>query len=145
MKMTFNVHITDTVIETIIDEGMEGLKCWCSALKFNNPRPARYAGWDSEISPDDEKFEDAIELSDFVTDNIKQSGMLWLCSKKDGKWYALTRRKIIKGIRKYLNKPAAGDFLVFVNHELWADLSYIDGDVADAVIQYALFGRIIYG
>lgn len=63
----------------------------------------------------------------------------------DTEWYILTKEKFLNGLAKYLKEPKYSDCLEFVNHELRIDTCYIDADVADTIIQYALFGEVVYG
>ena len=45
----------------------------------------------------------------------------------------LTVTKMVKGIQLYLNENP------------WSDLEDIDADIADRIVQYALFDEVIYG
>lgn len=43
------------------------------------------------------------------------------------------------------SSPAGEDFSMVIDRELHIDCGMVDAEVADAIIQYALFGEIIYG
>lgn len=65
--------------------------------------------------------------------------------QKDTEWYVLTKEKFLDGLEKYLKEPKYSDCLELVDHELRIDTCYIDAEVADCIIQYALFGEVVYG
>lgn len=59
-------------------------------------------------------------------------------------WWELTKDNFIGGFRLYLEKPTGADILEFVDHELRVNLNAIDSKVVDAIIQYAIFGKVKY-
>ena len=59
-------------------------------------------------------------------------------------YHILTQDKILEGIKKYLENPTAGDFLEVVDHELHVDTNYLEEEEVDAIIQYAVMGKIFY-
>lgn len=45
----------------------------------------------------------------------------------------------------YAEQPKNNDIFEVIDRELHIDCGMVDAEVADAIIQYALFGEIIYG
>jgi hypothetical protein len=67
---------------------------------------------------------------------------------EDSKWYELNYEDILKGIELYIlngNQPYNIIFMDEENGKLFVDSGNIDAEVADSIIQYACFGKIIYG
>ena len=60
---------------------------------------------------------------------------------KDKERYVLTREKLLKGIRRVIEARGVDSF--YFNGEM--DCCNVDAEVADIMVQYALFGDIIYG
>lgn len=137
MKMVMDVMIESrTVTDAVIENAVEGLKYWCDAFRTGNSRTGETISF--------EEAGEGLGVSWFILDHMGANGRIWLHSRKDGRWRALTHRKVVSGIKRYIKRPTAGDFLEFADHKLWADLTYIDDDVADACVQYAMFGKILY-
>lgn len=118
--MSFTVNIKNDDIESVISEAEESSSYWCT------------------MESEGECFGDT--LAEHVINGgrvrIRDSVKMFTCT--------LTRRQIISAIQLYLQNPTAGDFLEFVDHELRVDTNYIDGAVADAIIQYAVNGEVLY-
>lgn len=45
----------------------------------------------------------------------------------------------------YAEQAKHGDIFEVIDHELHIDCGMVDAEVADAIIQYAVFSDIIYG
>ena len=75
---------------------------------------------------------------------LTTGGMLTFTDSKTGDWWELTKENFISGFRLYLAKPTSADILEFIDHQLRVDLNAVDSKVADAIVQYALFGEILY-
>ena len=58
--------------------------------------------------------------------------------------FVLGKDKMINGIIRYINQPSSCDILEVQNHQLVLDTGYVDAEVADAIVQYALLGDIMY-
>lgn len=43
-----------------------------------------------------------------------------------------------------MKNPIYSDFLEFADHEVRLDTGYADADVADTIIQYALFDELVF-
>lgn len=76
--------------------------------------------------------------------NNPEKGELSFHDRIDNADYTLTYGGILEGIEEYLENPTDGDFLEFVDHQLRIDLSQINNEIADAIIQYSLFHSVFY-
>ncbi len=122
LKVELNVALSNKDIDDIMDTAMYGIEYWCS-----------------KVTPEES------HIGKYTNEQISCGGILKLQDTEGGRYFCLTKEKLIQGLKKYLEKHIAGDFLEFVDHELRIDVGNIDANVADAIIQYALFGDIIYG
>lgn len=129
LNMSFSVVVTPDDIDVIMATALEGgINYWADQAKVQEEK--RVADWGHEqIAKDGELLIRVIEPFD----------------QDDTKWYVLTKEKFLNGLAEYLKDPKYSDCLEFVNHELRIDTCYIDAVVADCIIQYALFGEIVYG
>lgn len=124
IKTELIINITDKDIEHIITEAEEGIKHWCDKIEPVEPQLG--------TSP----YEHLIHGGTLVLHKIGSSGY--------ENTQCITGDKIVNGIKKYIEEPTEGDFLEIVDHELHIDINYIDENIADAIIQYALFDKVIY-
>lgn len=123
IQVLFEVVVTDEDIDDIMVSALEGgVNYWCDT--------AEVAG----------KY-----LGEYASEQISRGGTLILHDMEEDRSYELTKAKFIQGLRMYLERPSAGDFLEVVDHELHLDTGYADAIVADSIIQYALFADVIYG
>lgn len=129
LNISFRVIVTPEDIDDIMVSALEGgITYWANKAKVLEEK--RVAEWGHEqIARDGELHIHVIEPFD----------------QDDTEWYVLTKEKCLKGLEKYLKEPKYSDCLEFVNHELRIDTCYVDADAADTIIQYALFGEIVYG
>lgn len=129
LNISFRVIVTPEDIDDIMVSALEGsMSYW--ANRTNVPKEKRVAEWGYE------QIARGGELHIHVVEPFDQNGT---------EWYVLTKEKFLKGLEIYLKEPKYSDCLEFVNHELRIDTCYVDADVADTIVQYALFGEIVYG
>ena len=81
-------------------------------------------------------------LGEYASDQISRGGTLILYDSEGEDKYELTLDKLLKGIQMYVVNPNAPYKIVY-NNEL--DTCQVDATVADMIIQFALFGVIVYG
>lgn len=129
LNISFRVIVTPEDIDDIMVSALEGSMSYWANLT-NVPKEKRVAEWGYE------QIARGGELHIHVVEPFDQNGT---------EWYVLTKEKFLKGLEKYLKEPKYSDCLEFVNHELRIDTCYVDADAADTIIQYALFGEIVYG
>lgn len=62
-------------------------------------------------------------------------------------WYEIDKAKLLKGIKMYLDDPETpfGILRDGTCGECHLELCEVDGAVADIIIQYALFGEVVFG
>lgn len=76
-------------------------------------------------------------LGEYASEQISHAGELKLYA--DGESYILNEAKLISGLKLYLSKnsePICDGGI---------DAGAIDAEAADCIIQYAIFGEIVYG
>ncbi len=132
------INISRRTLETVMDAAVGGTGHWVSQMlcadwllspDYLSRGETRPGTADHDII---KKFLDGREIT--VRDSI------------GGKSHILTTTKLMDGIRAYLQEstPPDGDFLEWVDHELRVDTSYITDEIADSIVQYAIFNRIVY-
>lgn len=82
-------------------------------------------------------------LGEYASDQISRGGKLKLYDAEENKQYTLTLPKLLKGIEAFIEWDRGDHELV--THDKRIDVSRIDAEIADQIIQLALFGEIIYG
>lgn len=123
LEVSFKVIVNQEDIDDIMCAALEGgITYWCCKAEV----VGEYLGNDA-------------------SDQISRGGSLMLHDSEEDKVYELTLEKFLSGLKLYLARPTAGDFLEFIDHELRIDTGYADAEVADSIIQYAIFGDVIYG
>ena len=82
-------------------------------------------------------------LAEYASEQISRGGELWFYNIEDESYYWLTLESFAKGLKLYL----AENDSVINNHgtEAILDVANIDEEAADMIIQYAIFGEIVYG
>lgn len=119
----FNVVVKDEDIDDIMVSALEGgITYWCDRAEV----VGEYLG-------------------EYASEQISRGGTLKLHDSEEGGYKELTKEKFLQGLRLYLSRPQVGDFLEFVDRKLRIDPGYADAEVADCIIQYAVFGDVIYG
>lgn len=123
MTAEFKVRITDEDIDDIMCSALEGgITYWCSEAEVEGEY-----------------------LGEYGSEQISRGGILLLHDIEEPEVYELTKEKLLKGIMMYLANPTCGDVLEMIDHELRLDTGYVDCDVSDCMVQYALFGDIVFG
>lgn len=123
MTAEFKVRITDEDIDDIMCSALEGgITYWCSEAEVKGEY-----------------------LGEYGSEQISHGGILLLHDIEEPEVYELTKEKLLKGIMMYLANPTYSDVLEMIDHELRLDTSYVDADVSDCMVQYALFGDIVFG
>ena len=90
-------------------------------------------------------------LGEYASDQISRGGELVLYDTEENKSYTLSKEMFIEGLKKYI---AAGNTdcidretngIGVYTGKLNIDPCNIDAGAADCIIQYALFGDVVYG
>jgi hypothetical protein len=121
MYINFNIEITDEDIDDIMSSALEGgINFWCNKVRAKG------------------KY-----LSDCASEQISRKGILLLHDAEDDAVYELTYDKLLKGIKQAIEEGH------FTQYEWWncngLDTGNIDAEVADIIVQLALFDRVVYG
>lgn len=82
-------------------------------------------------------------LGEYASEQIARGGTLMLHDSEEDEVYELTRDKLLKGIKLAYEEGYYADYDWCNGKEL--DCCQIDADVADAIVQLALFDDVIYG
>lgn len=124
IEVSFNVLVTDEDIDDIMVSALEGgINHWCAEAKVQGEY-----------------------LGEFASDQISRGGTLLLYDVKERKYEELTKEKFLAGMKRYLEHPIYEDTIYPETHEgrYLLDCTLIDAPVSDMIIQYALFGEIVY-
>lgn len=81
-------------------------------------------------------------LGEFASDQISRGGTLRIHDSYDKKWHELTLKKLLNGIRNWYTDGLDRHGVVQCDGTF--DCCNVDSVVADSIIQYAIFGEIIY-
>ena len=82
-------------------------------------------------------------LGEYASEQISRGGKLRLYDFEEGKSYVLTLNMLLNGISKAIEHNYFVDYEWVNGNKL--DPCQIDADVADVIIQFALFGDVVYG
>lgn len=113
-------RITDEMVDDILAAAFEGgITYWTDEVKFQNP--------------------DAVTAGTFASDAVSQGHTILVHEWEDGEpgtWHELTLAKMKKGIRAAATAYGLTPERFHEEH---------DAGSADNAVQYAIFGRIIFG
>lgn len=86
-------------------------------------------------------------LGDYASDQISRGGTLKFYDSESDEVYELNKDKFLNGLRLFLNTPTTFGRVMYFNgnDEFCLDCSEVDGSDADEIVQYALFGEVVYG
>lgn len=122
IQIEMDVILTDEDIDDIMVSALEGgITYWCGSAEV-----------------------DGEYLGEFASDQISRGGQLVLRDMEDGKKYTLTKEKFIEGVKMYLKDEGAAACLTISGNKARIDPGFVDGNAADSIIQYALFGELVY-
>lgn len=80
-------------------------------------------------------------LGECASDQISRGGSLILHDAESPDKWELTRDKFLKGVELFFKESS----WLQVEDYAFVDLGGMDADCADCVIQYALFGKLVFG
>ncbi len=84
-------------------------------------------------------------LGEYGHEQIARGGQLKLHDREEDKVYTLDLERLLNGIKLYAQNPVGCNCLDMVDGQLEIDCCYVDAVACDAIIQYALFGEVVYG
>lgn len=126
-QMIFNIELEVVVTSENIDNIMRvalkgGIDYWCDK---------------AEVVGD--------YLGESASEQISRGGQLKLYDCEEDEVYILTKEKLLEGVKLYCKKPIACNILEQMDGKMRLNCCYVDAYVCNAIIQYALFGNVIYG
>lgn len=123
IQVVIQIVVTGEDIDDIMASALEGgITYWCDKVKV-------------EGHP----------LGEYASEQISRGGTLILHDMEEGRNELLTKEKLLQGIKMYAEQPKSSDIFEVIDHELHIDCGMVDAEVADAIIQYAIFSEIFYG
>lgn len=85
-------------------------------------------------------------LGEFAHEQISRGGSLFFYDIETGDKFTLTNAMFFDGLWKYINESRNVPFLVEEDGDTYSlDCSEIDAEIADMIIQYAMFDEQVYG
>ncbi len=119
VSATVSFEITGQDIDDIMSAALDGgITYWCSRAEV----VGEYLG-------------------EYASEQISRGGSLILYDTEDGHSFELTLEKFLNGLQLWVENIRS--FSLAFDGRL--DMDEIDADVADAIVQYALFNEIVYG
>lgn len=118
IDINFSVICENQDIDDIMCTGLEGgINYWCDCVEVEDEY-----------------------LGEFASEQISRGGTLIFHDSEKPYQYKLTLDKFLKGLETFIKERGLDAI-----YDLDIETIDIDADDADAIIQYALFGDIIYG
>lgn len=118
LNINYKVELDNECIDDIMATALEGgITYWCD---------------DTEVV--------GAYLGEYASEQISRGGTLKLHDSEEDETYELTLEKFLSGLAKVV-----GERGLDVLYEGKIDPSNIDAEDADAIIQYAIFGEVVYG
>lgn len=122
VRVEFEVKLTNEDIDDIMVCALEGgINGWCKRAKIVENK---YFG-------------------DYASDQISRGGSLRLYDNESNDTWVLTKESFLKGLKLWFEGQKPGP--EYLDDEGNLDASEIDSVDADAIVQYALFGEIVFG
>lgn len=123
-KITLDLTIKDKDVETVLKNAEDTCRYWCDKIVL-----------------DPEK----LFYNETNAARIINGGSVSFHNKKNGRSYTLTKGRLIRGFTNYIKRPVYGEILNMESNPVSINIDLITEEIADAIIQNALFGQILYG
>lgn len=81
-------------------------------------------------------------LGEYASDQISRGGELLLHDMEENEEYLLDKKKFLRGLKIFLNNSEGKICKLDSGYEV--DPANIDANDADSIIQYAIFGELVY-
>lgn len=81
-------------------------------------------------------------LGEYASDQISRDGELLLHDMEENEEYLLDKKKFLRGLKIFLNNSKGKICKLDSGYEV--DPANIDANDADSIIQYAIFGELVY-
>jgi hypothetical protein len=119
LHVELDARIRQESIDRIMRAAMRSISHWCS-----------------DVQP----IDGFLPGTNHIFEQISRGGRLKLYDSQAQDEYELNRESFLKGVRMYIK--SGGGSWVIDNHRIHLD--WLSRDSADAIIQYAVFGEIVY-
>lgn len=83
-------------------------------------------------------------LGEYGSEQISRGGTLKLHDRENEKIYELTKEKFLNGVALWTKNPVGCNCMEQIDGKLRLNTCNVDAVVCDAIIQYAVFGEVIY-
>lgn len=121
LDITKKIQVTEEDIDDIMCTALEGgITYWARAAKV----VGEYLG-------------------EYGHEQIARGGKLIIVDAEDGEKYELTREKLLRGIQLAVEQEYYEDYEWYYDGKL--DTCMIDAEVADVIVQLALFDEVVFG
>ena len=124
-RIETNIVITSQDIDDIMITALEGgINYWCNRIEVVGDYLGRYP-----------------------SEQISRGGTLRLYESDDGIVFDLTQENFLEGVKLYMEEVTNSSNILDTNEEdeCCIDPSNVDAIVADAIIQFAVAGYLMYG
>lgn len=124
-RIETNIVITSQDIDDIMITALEGgINYWCNRVEVVGDYLGRYP-----------------------SEQISRGGTLRLYESDDGIVFDLTQENFLEGVKLYMEEVTNSSNILDTNEEgeCCIDPSNVDAIVADAIIQFAVAGYLMYG
>lgn len=123
IKVELPLVLTYEDIEDIMVCALEGgINYWCSECKIT----------------------DVAVKDGCASEQIAYGGTIKLYDREEEEWYSLDKEKFLRGVKLWAENPVGCNCLEQFDGKLHIDCCNADAIVCDAIIQYALFGEVLY-
>jgi hypothetical protein len=127
-----NVDLDDQLLEDVLVTAFEGgSNYWIKDVIGYNPINVRR--------------QDDTPYSIWLSEAINNGGHIKIYPDDEDKSYVLSKEKFVFGLKLWIVTHPDSYTLVTENGKHTIDAGDIDADDADAILQYALFGKVVYG
>lgn len=121
LTITKTIKVTEEDIDDIMSTALEGgINYWCNKAEVFGKR-----------------------LGEYASEQIARGGVLKLYDTEENEMHVLTRSRLLKGIKQAIEGNYFACYNWFDGNAI--DTCMVDAEVADVIIQLALFGDIVYG
>jgi hypothetical protein len=100
--------------------------------------------WIDHVKADQSRTK-GIPTSTWVSNLVNGGETVFVFPQEDDKGYPLTKEKLIVGLQTWMTAHPGKVPMTVEDGETTIDAGNLDGDDADAILQYALFGELVYG
>jgi len=131
LKVTLDVVLTDEDVQDLVTTALcGGIGYWA---KLDN------TGAEYDEAPADECIDETVARL------LLEGRVVKLIDEEDGDVVDLTLDDLLTGVKMYIENGADSGLLEFDGGTVRLDMCYVDAEVADQIVQYGLFGEVVYG